>query len=169
MGSRPQTLRWGCLQLFDPGWTQRWWPWCLLPTIQTAAQSVTRYEPFLYYRNVFFHINLSFTSVIKINSVGELVWTELMKINHNSYCVSERSEVRLLTEWMTGAGQVCCTGSLQESEYRHLAWAPPHHTQPYFWSAVWQRLQSERPTEQLYRVTEGGASHTVFLIGSLEM
>lgn len=60
-----------------------------------------------------------------------------------------------LTEWMTGAGHVCCTGSLQEFEYKQLAWVLPHHTQPYFWSAVWQRLQSERPTEQLYRVTEG--------------
>lgn len=58
---------------------------------------------------------------------------------------------------MTGAGQVCCTGSPQESEYKQLAcWAPPHHTQLYLVSAVWQRLQSDRPTEQLYRVTEGG-------------
>lgn len=55
---------------------------------------------------------------------------------------------------MTGAGHVCCTGSLQEFENRQLALGPPHHAQPYFGSAVWQRLQSDRPTEQLYRVTE---------------
>ena len=54
---------------------------------------------------------------------------------------------------MTGAGQVCSMGSLQESPYRQLAWAPPHHTHPYTASAVWQRLQSDLPTEQLYKVT----------------
>lgn len=55
---------------------------------------------------------------------------------------------------MTGAGQVCWTSSVQESWYtqRELA-VPPHQTQPYFGSAVRHRLQSDRPTEQLNRVT----------------
>lgn len=56
---------------------------------------------------------------------------------------------------MTGAGQVCLTSSAQESRYtqREPA-APPHQTQPYLGSAVRHRLQSDRPTEQLNRVTE---------------
>lgn len=60
-----------------------------------------------------------------------------------------------LTKWITGAGQVCLISSVQESWYtqRELS-APPHQTQPYLGSAVRQRLQSERPTEQLNRVTE---------------
>lgn len=60
-----------------------------------------------------------------------------------------------LTKWMTGAGHVCLISSVQESWYtqRELA-APPHQTQPYLGSAVRHRLQSDRPTEQLNRVTE---------------
>lgn len=56
---------------------------------------------------------------------------------------------------MTGAGQVCWISSVQESWYTQweLA-APPHQTQPYLGLAVRHRLQSERPTEQLNRVTE---------------
>lgn len=56
---------------------------------------------------------------------------------------------------MTGAGQVSLISSVQESWYTQweLA-APPHQTQPYFGSAVRHRLQSDRPTEQLNKVTE---------------
>lgn len=55
---------------------------------------------------------------------------------------------------MTGAGQVCLISSVQESWYTQweLA-APPHQTQPYLGSAVRHLLQSDRPTEQLNRVT----------------
>lgn len=65
---------------------------------------------------------------------------------------------------MTGAGQVCLISSLQESRYTQRALAaPPHHTQPYLASAVRQRLQSERPTEQLKSVTETGGQDSVIL------
>lgn len=103
---------------------------------------------------------------IRINFILKVCFKgSLKKITHKiidfpehllCWIMCQNKEVReeVLTELMTGAGHVSCTGSPQESEYKQLAWAPPHHTQPYFWSAVWQRLQSERPTEQLYRVTE---------------
>lgn len=60
-----------------------------------------------------------------------------------------------LTKWIAGAGQVCWTSSLHElwCTQRELA-ALPHQTQPYLGSAVWHRLQSRRPTEQLNRVTD---------------
>lgn len=63
--------------------------------------------------------------------------------------------VQILTKWMTGAGQVCLISSVQESQYtqEELA-APPHQTQPYLGLAVRHRLQSDRPAEQLNRVTE---------------
>lgn len=56
---------------------------------------------------------------------------------------------------MRGAGHISTTSSLQESQNRQLGCSPPHHTQLYLGSAVWQRLQSKCPTEQLYRVTAG--------------
>lgn len=56
---------------------------------------------------------------------------------------------------MTGAGHVCFTSSAQESRYtQREPDTPAHHAQPYLGSAVRHRLQSDRPTEQLNRVTE---------------
>lgn len=43
--------------------------------------------------------------------------------------------------------------SEQESLCTQLDWLEAHQTQLYFGSAVWHLLQSERPTEQLYKVT----------------
>lgn len=147
----------GCLQPSGPGWSLRWWLWCRLPADQRVAQSEGRQEMLLFQRNF-----LDACLFVNANSFQFQFWkNKWWRRSYLCFPHSYSKEVKwggqrsVLTEWMTGAGHVCCTGSLQESEYKQLAWAPPHHTQPYLWSAVWQRLQSERPTEQLYRVTEG--------------
>lgn len=96
-----QTQSGGCLQPSGLGWSLRWSLWCRLPKARRVAQSERSYDMFLYNRNVIFHMNPYFLFQLwKIDGLGEksrkkvlAVWSELMKINHESYCVSKRSKV----------------------------------------------------------------------------
>lgn len=129
---QPQWLTVKCHQLSGPSWSHWWWEWCLPLSVLSKAQSK--------------HPQKNTTFRAK---------PLLMVLYKYSMCTVHEYITRWLklTKWMRGAGHVSLTPVEQASWCTQLDCTSPHHTQSYFWSAVWHRLQSERPTEQLYKVT----------------